>query len=240
VTQQPSQAAWLRSRGVNPWPSDNELAARLRAGDDAAFAGLVDAWSSGMLRLARSFVSTDESAAEVVQEAWLAVIEGIARYEGRSSLRTWVYRILVNVAKRRGARENRSIPWSSLSRTDEDAGPTVDPDQFRGPGEPYAGHWREFPAPWPTPEHQALAGEIRSQVIATLAALPDRQLIVITLRDVEVYSSDEVCSILDISPGYQRVLLHRARAFVRAGLEDYFAAVGPNAGSATDGERRHR
>lgn len=210
---------------MRPLPSDEELAARLQSGEEAAFASLVDAWSGGMLRLARSLVSTDESAAEVVQEAWLAVVAGIDSYEGRSSLRTWVYRILVNIAKRRGARENRSVPWSSLSPADEDAGATVDPGRFRGPGEPYAGHWREFPAPWPSPEQQVLAGEFRSQVAAALAQLPDRQRAVITLRDIEGYSSAEVCSILDISAGYQRVLLHRARAFVRARLEDYVTAV---------------
>ena len=111
--------SWL-SAGVPPLPRDEELAARLQDRDEAAFASLVDSWSSGMLRLARSFVSTDDSAAEVVQEAWLAVIEGIAAFEGRSSLKTWVYRIVVNIAKRRGARESRSVPWSSLSPTGEE------------------------------------------------------------------------------------------------------------------------
>jgi RNA polymerase sigma-70 factor (ECF subfamily) len=205
-------------------PPDDELVTRLRAGDEAAFASLVDAWSSGMVRLARSFVSTEESAAEVVQDAWLAVVAGIAGYEGRSSLRTWVYRILVNIAKRRWRQENRGIPWSSLS-IGEDDGPTVDPGRFRGAGEPYAGHWREFPAPWPSPEQELLAVEIRSQVAAALTRLPALQRIVITLRDVEEYDSEEVCSILDISAGYQRVLLHRARASVRGWLEDYFATV---------------
>src|SRR5919106_6597999 len=137
-------------------PPDDELVARLGAGDGAAFALVVDAWSPGMLRLARSFVSTSESAAEVVQEAWLAVVKGIERFEGRSSLRTWVYRILVNTAKRRGAREGRSVPWSSLTTDDE--GPTVDPTRFRGPGDPFAGHWREFPAPWPSPGKETLGG----------------------------------------------------------------------------------
>jgi DNA-directed RNA polymerase specialized sigma24 family protein len=128
-----AQEPGLGSPRVQSLPSDDELAARLRARDEAAFARLVDAWSSKMIRLARSFVSTDDSAAEVVQEAWLAVVEGIAGYEGRSSLRTWVYRILVNVARRRGAREHRSVPWSSLHPADEDDGPTVDPGRFRGP-----------------------------------------------------------------------------------------------------------
>jgi RNA polymerase sigma-70 factor (ECF subfamily) len=206
-------------------PPDDELVARLGAGDGAAFALVVDAWSPGMLRLARSFVSTSESAAEVVQDAWLAVVKGIERFEGRSSLKTWVYRILVNTAKRRGAREGRSVPWSSLAGS-EDHGPTVDPERFQRAGEPYPGHWREFPAPWPLPEQQTLAGELRAQVAAAVAELPHRQRVVITLRDVEGYDSDEVSEILDITVGYQRVLLHRARAFVRGRLEEYFAAAG--------------
>jgi RNA polymerase sigma-70 factor (ECF subfamily) len=200
------------------------LVARLRDRDEAAFALIVDAWSDGLLRLARSFVSTNDSAAEVVQETWLAVIEGIARFEGRSSLKTWVYRILVNRAKRRGVRESRTVPWSSVA-TAEDAGPTVDPARFRGPGEQFEGHWREFPAPWPSPEPAALAGEIRAVVSAALARLPQRQRVVIVLRDVEGYEADEVCSMLEITAGNQRVLLHRARAFVRAELEAYFATV---------------
>lgn len=158
-------------------PSDEELAARLHDGDQAAFASLVDPWSSGMLRQARSFVSTNESAEEVVREAWLAVIEGIAGLEPRSSLRTWVYRIAVNFATRRGVRDGHIVPWSSLPPTGKEKSPTVDPDRFRGPGEPYAGHWREFPPPWPSPEQQTLAGEIRSQVAAALDKLPDGQRI---------------------------------------------------------------
>jgi len=210
---------------ARPFPSDAVLVTRLRDRDEAAFALLLDAWSNGMLRLARSFVSTNDSAAEVVQDTWLAVIRGIGQFEGRSSLKTWVYRILVNTAKRRGVRESRSIPWSSLA-TGEDDGPTVDPARFRGAGDPYPGHWWEFPARWPSPEQAALSGEVRAEVTAALAQLPDRQRIVILLRDVEGYGSDEVCSILDISAANQRVLLHRARAFVRGKLEEYYVSVG--------------
>jgi RNA polymerase sigma-70 factor, ECF subfamily len=206
-------------------PSDTVLVARLRDGDEAAFELVLDAWSAGLLRLARSFVSTDESAAEVVQETWLAVIQGVARFEGRSSLKTWVFRILANTAKRRGMRESRTIPWSSL-QAGEDEGPTVDPTRVRGPGEPYEGHWREFPAPWPSPEPAVLAGETRAVVSAALARLPARQCIVITLRDVEGLTSEEVSAMLEITPANQRVLLHRARAFVRGELEAYFAAAG--------------
>jgi RNA polymerase sigma-70 factor (ECF subfamily) len=219
---------------VQPFPPDDVLVARLRERDEAAFAMLLDAWSDGLLRLARSFVSTTDSAAEVVQDTWLAVIQGIGKFEGRSSLKTWVYRILVNTAKRRGGREARTVPWSSLLPTPEDEGPTVDPSRFGGPGDPYPGHWREFPAPWPSPEQQTLAGEVRAQVGTALAQLPERQRVVIMLRDVEGYGSDEVSSILDISAANQRVLLHRARAFVRGRLEEYYAAVGQRAESATE------
>jgi len=210
---------------MQPLPPDGELVARLRAGDEAAFGLVLDRWSPGMLRLARSFVSTADSAAECVQDAWLAVLEGIDRFEGRSALRTWVYRILVNTAKRRGAREGRSVPWSSVGPGE---GPTVDPARFQGPGEPYPGHWREFPAPWPGPEDATLAAEVRAEVAAAVAGLPERQRVVLTLRDVQGYAADEVCSILEITPAYQRVLLHRARAYVRGRLEDYHArAVRP-------------
>ncbi len=162
-----------------------------------------------------------------MQDTWLAVIEGIDRFEGRSSLKTWVYRILTNTAKRRGARESRSAPWSSLP-ADGDTGPAVNPDWFQAAGEEYPGHWREFPSPWPTsvvpsPEGRALAAEIIAQLDGALADLPGRQRVVITLRDVEGLTSEEVCEVLDISPANQRVLLHRARAFVRARLETYFA-----------------
>lgn len=204
-------------------PPDDELVARLRDGDDAAFALILDAWSSGMLRLARGFVHTSETAADVVQETWLAVVQGIGSFEGRSSLRTWVYRILVNTAKRRGQREKRDVPLSSLPSEYHDA-PTVDPARFQGPEDPYPGHWREFPAPWPEPEQGALAGEIREQLALAVEQLPDRQRTVLVLRDIQGYGSDEVCEILQISAANQRVLLHRARAFVRGALEEYFAA----------------
>jgi RNA polymerase sigma-70 factor (ECF subfamily) len=204
-------------------PADDVLVAGLRAGDEALFGLLLDAWSGGMLRLARAFVSTPDSAAEVVQDAWLGVIEGIDRFAGRSSLKTWVYRILVNTAKRRRDRESRTVPWSSLGPDDQD--PTVDPARFQGPGEPYPGHWRELPQPWPSPEQHTLAAETRARVAAAVDRLPDRQRVVIVLRDVEGYTSEEVCSMLEISAANQRVLLHRARASVRAELERYFAAT---------------
>jgi RNA polymerase sigma-70 factor (ECF subfamily) len=179
-----------------------------------------------MLRLARSFVSTPDSAAEVVQDTWLAVLQALDRFEGRSSLRTWVYRILVNTAKRRAARERRNVPMSSLGPAD--TGPTVDPDRFQGPDEPYPGHWRTLPAPWPdlvpSPEQRTLDAELQARLEDALAGLPERQRAVITLRDVQGRPAEEVCAILEISPANQRVLLHRARAHVRARLEVYLDA----------------
>jgi RNA polymerase sigma-70 factor (ECF subfamily) len=210
-------------------PPDAELVARLRARDDAAFALVLDAWSGGMARVARSIVSTYASADEVVQDAWLAVIQGVATFEGRSSLKTWVYRILVNTAKRRAMREGRHISWSVVPGDDDT--PTVDPARFGGPGDRFPGHWLVLPAPWPSPEQDMLAGEVNERVEAALGELPERQRVVITLRDVEGYSSDEVCSILQISAANQRVLLHRARAFVRGKLEEYFVASASDIGT---------
>ena len=199
---------------------DSDLVDALRAGDEAAFARIVAEWSRPMVALARGFVSTEASAEEVVQETWLAVIKGLDRFEGRSSLRTWVYRILVNIAKTRGVREHRSLPWSSLAG--DDAGPSLDPALFEDGG------WRAAPNAWPeavTVESSALAGEVRGEVKAALDNLPERQRTVITLRDVLGMDSDEVCDLLGISAGNQRVLLHRARSTVRNAIENYLGAV---------------
>ncbi len=204
-------------------PTEEELVARLRAGDDATFALVLDAWSPGMLRVARRCVPTPDLAAEVVQDTWLAVVEGLSRFEGRSSLKTWVFRILLNKAQRLGGRERRTVPWSSLTADDE--GPTVDPARFQGPDEPYPGHWREWPVPWPDPEDAALAAELRQRTGVAVAELPERQRVVLALRDIEGYDAEEVCSILDITAANQRVLLHRARAHVRRRLESYVAEV---------------
>ncbi|WP_285481264.1 RNA polymerase sigma factor [Amycolatopsis sp. NBRC 101858] len=205
-------------------PPDDELVAALRAGDGAAFADVLDAWSSSMLRLARSFVSTHATAEEVVQDTWLAVVQGLGAFEGRSSVKTWVYRILVNTAKKRGAREKRSVPWTSLLPGDEDHGPTVDPGLVRGPGG--AGQWREVPEAWASPEKTALALEVREVITGALAELPARQRAVISLRDVADHTAEEVCEILQITAANQRVLLHRARAVVRERLAGYLGAAG--------------
>jgi RNA polymerase sigma-70 factor (ECF subfamily) len=204
-------------------PPDDVLVACLRAGDEELFARLLDGWSASMLRLARTFVSTNASAEEVVQDTWLAVFQGIGRFEGRSALKTWVYRILVNIARKRGVREQRTVPWASLIAED---GPTVDQSRFRGPDDPYPDGWLAFPKTWPSTESEVLAREVRAVVAAALDLLPARQQVVLTLRDIDGQSADEVCSLLEISTANQRVLLHRARAAVRSHLERYYAAGG--------------
>jgi RNA polymerase sigma-70 factor (ECF subfamily) len=199
--------------------TDDAIVAGVRSGDEAVFAQLLDEWSRSMLLLARTFVSTEASAEEVVQDTWLAVIRGIDGFEGRSSLRTWVYRILVNTAKKRGVRESRVLPWSSLG--DDDHGPTVDPALFRDAADQCPGGWRTFPPVWSPSEGAVLAGEVRARLRVAIDALPDRQRVVITLRDVLGHTSGEVCEMLEISGANQRVLLHRARAAVRARLAPY-------------------
>ncbi|MCG5218158.1 sigma-70 family RNA polymerase sigma factor [Streptosporangium sp. KLBMP 9127] len=204
-------------------PPDDVVVAALRTGDEAMFVTLLDTWSRGMLRLARSYVSTNDSAEEVVQDTWLAVIGAIDGFEGRSSVKTWVYRILINTAKKRQLRESRTVPWSSAFERDGEQG--LDGSRFHDADSPSPGQWKQFPAAWPAPEGEILASEARIQIAAALAELPVRQRAVITLRDVEGCTSEEVCEILDISQSNQRVLLHRARTAVRGRLEDYFDTV---------------
>lgn len=206
---------------MKPLPPDSELVAALRAGNGDAFASMLDTWSASMLRLARSFVSTHASAEEVVQDTWLAVLKGLDAFEGRAAFKTWVYRILVNTAKKRGLRERRSVPWTSLLPQDEDHGPTVDPARFQHADGAYPGHWRESPAAWTSPENTALNLEIRQVITTVLEELPARQRAVLSLRDVGDHTAEEVCEMLQISAANQRVLLHRARAVVRARLADY-------------------
>ncbi len=201
--------------------TEDAIVAGVRSGDEAVVAQLLTDWSRSMLLLASTFVSTHASAEDVVQDTWLAVIGGIDRFEGRCTLRTWVYRILVNTARRRGARESRTVPWSSLSAVDEDRGPTVDPALFRDAEDAYPGGWRSFPLEWQSSEAAVLAGEVRTQIRSAISSLPDRQRVVITLRDVLGHSPDEVCQMLEISAANQRVLLHRARAAVRSHVAPY-------------------
>lgn len=200
---------------------DAALVAALRRGDEHAFTAVVDGWSPAMLRVARAYVGSPSIAEEVVQEAWLGVLKGLDGFEGRSRLRTWVLRIVANIAQRRGQREARVLPLPHEALRAE---ATVDPARFRARGEPYAGGWREFPLTWPQlPEGELLTREAAAVVRAAIGQLPDAQRTVIELRDVEGYTADEVCTILGLSAGNQRVLLHRARAAVRRRIEVYFS-----------------
>jgi RNA polymerase sigma-70 factor (ECF subfamily) len=202
---------------------DQELVERARGGDDDAFAVLVRRYSPMLMRLARMYVPTDALAEDVVQETWVAVVRGLERFEGRSSFKTWLFRILVNRAKTRGVREHRSIPFASVgpgADGDGDEGPTVDPSRFTSEGA-----WTSAPADWRDDPEVALdSAEALRVAREAIAELPERQKIVITLRDLEGLSSDEVRNVLDLTETNQRVLLHRARTRVRKALEDWIAS----------------
>ncbi|HXV95326.1 MAG TPA: sigma-70 family RNA polymerase sigma factor [Gaiellaceae bacterium] len=200
-----------------PSVDEREQLAALRAGDERAFAAVVDEHGAAMLRVARLYVRDRAAAEEAVQEAWLGVLKGIERFEGRSSLRTWLLRIVANVARTKGVRESRSLPFSALG----DEGPSVPEERFRGPEDRWAGHWAIPPEEWARPEQELLSAETRAQVAAAIAALPDTQRQVISLRDVEGWGADEVCNVLGLTETNQRVLLHRARTRVRAALDEY-------------------
>ena len=204
----------LRSRRRD----ESALVASLRAGDQRAFMQLVEEYTPGMRRLALTFVRTPALADDVVQEAWLGVLKGLDRFEGRSSLKTWVYTIVANVARTRAVREARSVPFSSLAPADpDDDGAAVDPDRFVD-----AGHWVRPIEPW----RRVVDAEARGVIDAAIARLPPQQAQVIELRDIEGWSSEEVRNVLDISETNQRVLLHRARSKVRAALEEYLGDDG--------------
>lgn len=200
-------------------PEDARLVDGLRAGDQAAFAALMREYGAGMLRVAQMYVSSRAVAEEVVQEAWLGVLKGIGRFEGRSSLKTWLFRIVANTAKTRGIREARSIPFSALGEGDGDES-SVDPDRFLGSGERFPGHWAVPPQNW-APEGKLLAQETLAVIEREIERLPPVQAAVITMRDVQGFSSEEVCNALDLTETNQRVLLHRARSRVRKALEEY-------------------
>lgn len=206
---------------------DLRLVDALRRGDEAAFAQVVRTHHPAMLRLASMYVPSRGVAEEVVQEAWLGVVRGIDRFEGRSSLRTWMYRILVNTAKTRGIKERRSIPFSSLSPPeDEDDERAVEAGRFLPSDHPrWPHHWDHAPASWDgIPEDRLLGGETRAVVETAIAGLRPSQREVITLRDVLGWESREVCEALGITEVNQRVLLHRARSHVRRALEGYLDA----------------
>ena len=200
--------------------AESDLLSRLRAGDERAFEALVLKHHRTMLAVARQYVSTRAVAEEVVQEAWLGVIKGIDRFEGRSSLSTWILRILVNIAKTRGVRESRSVPYAALAGPDDEV--SVEADRFRGPNDQYTGGWWAFPDDWSKlPEQALLQRETLKVVTDAIEALPPLQRSVIAMRDIQGCGPEDVCSVLEISGGNQRVLLHRARSRVRAALEKH-------------------
>lgn len=197
-------------------PDDATLLARLKAGDEVAFNLLVRRYRPTMLRVARSYVSTDAVAEEVVQEAWLGFLKGLASFEQRSSVKTWLFRILVNRAMTRGQREARVLPFSSMGDPAEDEGPTVSAERFARDGA-----WATPPRPFEVPEARAELLELRGQLREALAGLPDRQRLVVTLHDVEGLSTEEVAEVLELTPNNARVLLHRGRARLQAALAAY-------------------
>ena len=210
----------MTEAGVQVETSADEhvLLERLRAGDERAFEALVERHYPTMLAVARHYVSSRAVAEEVVQEAWLGVLQGLDRFEGRSSLRTWILRILVNKAKTRGARDARTVPFASLAPVGDE--PAVDPERFRGPDDPFPGHWRAYPGNWQRLPEETLADrETLDVVLSTIHQLPPPQRIVITMRDIQGCDPEEVCEALEVSDGNQRVLLHRARSKVRSALE---------------------
>jgi RNA polymerase sigma-70 factor (ECF subfamily) len=204
-------------------PSDEQLVASLRAGDETAFAAIVDEWSGALLRVAQIYVSSRAVAEEVVADTWLAVLRGLPQFEGRSMLKTWVFRILTNTAKTRAQREGRTVPFSALRDPARVPEAAVDPDRFLDEAHArWPGHWAAPPTRWDTlPEERLLGDETLRLIEAAIEELPPSQRAVITLRDVEGWDADEVCNALEISESNQRVLLHRARAKVRRAIEEY-------------------
>jgi RNA polymerase sigma-70 factor (ECF subfamily) len=206
--------------------ADAQLVAALRAGNEDAYRRIVSEWHPMLVRVAQIFVPSRAVAEEVVQETWLRVLGALDRFEGRSSLRTWVFRILVNTAKTRAQREGRVIPFSALNDPGRIPEAAVDADRFLGPDdERFPGHWSSPPRH--LPEERLLAAETRERIAAAIDELPAAQRAVISLRDVAGWSAEEVRNALDLTDVNQRVLLHRARAKVRRALEDYLAPEEP-------------
>ena len=200
--------------------AEAQLLEALRSGDEDAFTALVREYQPSLVRVARMFVSSQAAAEEVAQETWLGVLNGLDRFEGRSSLRTWIFRILTNIAKTKAVRDGRTLPFSALQDPARVPEAAVDADRFLDSEHPrWPGHWAAKPTPWP--EDALVAAETRERLAEAIEALPATQRAVISLRDIEGWSSEEVRNALDLSETNQRVLLHRARSKVRAALESY-------------------
>jgi RNA polymerase sigma-70 factor, ECF subfamily len=196
--------------------TEEQLLDALRGGNEQAFTHLVSRHHAAMLRVARNYVACPAVAEEVVQETWLGVVNGIHGFRGGSSLKTWIFRILINRAMSRGKREKRIVPFSSLAPAGEAQAEGFTPDRFLTDG-----HWATPPRPFETPADRMALLEFRARLREALVHLPERQQVVVTLRDVEGLSSDEVCDLLHISAENQRVLLHRGRTRLRQALESY-------------------
>jgi RNA polymerase sigma-70 factor (ECF subfamily) len=201
------------------------LVAALRRGDERAFAELLDTYHASLVRIATYYVRDAAVAEEVAQDTWLGVLHGIQTFEGRSTLKTWIFRILRNRAATRGERERRTVPFTALDTSEPGGEPSVEPDRFLDSTHPvWPGHWASPPAAWDgIPERQLVSSETLAQIQAAIDALPPLQAQVISLRDVDGWSSEEVCELLGLSEVNQRVLLHRARSKVRGALEAYLA-----------------
>lgn len=206
----------LRRRGGTALEADDQRwIAGLRAGDEAVFSELMDRHGMAMIKVALMYVSTLAVAEEVVQETWLAVLRGIHDFRGDSSLRTWIFRILVNRAKSAARAEGRSVSFSALTAGEH--GPSVEPGRFTGDG-----GWASDPPSWGHgPEEIALAHELLGFLREALEALTPAQRAVVLMRDVQGFTAEEVCELLRLTPGNQRVLLHRGRSRVRTQLADY-------------------
>ncbi len=204
---------------THPERHEDELLDALRSGDEAAFTTLVDKHHASMIRIARLYVGSAAAAEEVAQEAWLAVLQGLRRFEGRCTLKSWIFAIVANCAKSRGERDKRMVPLSSLVQEDED-GASVPPERFLGEGHPrWPGHWSQPPEAWT--DDQLVSRETLQAIAGAMETLPPMQRAVMMMRDVEGLESEETCQVLGISEANQRVLLHRARSKVRSALERY-------------------
>lgn len=200
---------------------ERALVQALAAGDERAFNEVVGRYHRSLVRLARNYVRSEAIAEEVAQDAWCAVVKGVHRFEGRSSFKTWLFSIVVNKARTRAERERRTTPFSALATPDEDGSPLPVEDRFGADGA-----WSSPPRPWEEPERRAISLELREELREALGELPERQRLVVTLRDVEGLDSDEVCELLDLSAGNERVLLHRGRTRLRAALEGAIETAG--------------
>lgn len=211
-----------REGGSQVKVDETYLISELRNGDRAAFEGLLDKHHASMVRFAMVYVQLREVAEEVAQETWLCFLKSLGKFEGRCSLKTWIFNILANRAKTRGRNEGRSVPFSTLWGFDGGPGEVVvQPDRFRDDG-PWRGHWVSVAPNWrETPEDCVLTQETRAYIEAAIETLPPTQRAVIILRDIEGLTAQEICNILGVTETNQRVLLHRARSRVRNALEPY-------------------